>query len=342
MTMPVLVTGGAGFIGSHTCKALAGQGFLPVSYDDLSTGHAWAVKWGPLEQGSLGDERQIRVALERHRPEAILHFAARAYVGESVAEPANYYRNNVVGSFNLLEAARQYGIRYFVFSSSCAVYGAPNLIPITEKESLHPVNPYGFTKLVVERMLRDFDCAYDFRSVSLRYFNASGTDPEGEIGEDHDPETHLIPRALDAALGRLSHLDVFGDDYETSDGTCIRDYVHVSDLADAHVRALHALFDGAPTTAYNLGTGQGYSVSEVIRTAENVSDRRIPIRRLGRRQGDVAMLVADSHLAQSVLGWKPRFPDLETQIVHAWRWRRRHFGDTCRRAPSPDRGADAG
>ncbi|WP_343714468.1 UDP-glucose 4-epimerase GalE [Inquilinus sp.] len=315
----VLVTGGAGYIGSHTCKALVAAGFVPVTIDNLSRGHRDFVKWGPLEQADIGDGAALDRVMAQHRPVAILHFAALTYVGESVTEPALYYRNNVAGSLSLLEAARRHGVGNVVFSSTCATYGPPERSPIAEDTPQHPIHPYGASKLMIERMLADFAAAYGLRWAALRYFNACGADPDAEIGEAHDPETHLIPLVLMAAAGDRPHIDILGDDYPTSDGTCIRDYIHVTDLADAHVRALrYLLADGAPR-AFNLGTGTGHTVREVIAAVERVTGRPVPVRLSPPRPGDSPSLVADPSLAASVLGFRPRF-GLEDSIRTAWAW----------------------
>lgn len=319
----VLVTGGAGYIGSHACKALAHAGYLPVSYDSLEHGHAEAVRWGPLEQGNIADRARLDEVITRHRPLAVMHFAAYAYVGESVSDPGKYYRNNVAGSLTLLEALRDHGIAACIFSSTCATYGVPQRLPLTEDHPQQPINPYGASKLMVERMLGDFDAAHGLRSISLRYFNAAGADPEGETGESHDPETHLIPLVLDAAAGTRPSVTVYGSDYDTADGTCIRDYIHVSDLADAHVLAMRALLDGAKTTAYNLGNGAGFSVHEVIDCARRVTGRDIAVAEGARRPGDPAVLVGDAHRIRTELGWSPRLADLEAIIATAWRWHQR-------------------
>lgn len=267
----ILVTGGAGHIGSHACKAIATAGYTPVSFDNLVYGHPWAVRWGPLEIGNIADRTRLDEVIEKYQPAAVMHFAAHAYVGESVQDPGKYYCNNVAGTLTLLEAMRDHGIDKLIFSSTCATYGVPNDVPIREDHSQQPINPYGASKLMIERMLQDFEVAHGLRSISLRYFNAAGADPGGEIGEAHDPETHLIPLVLDAAAGKRPAITVFSDDYDTPDGTCIRDYIHVSDLADAHVLALKALEAGAKTTACNLGNGQGFSVRQVIDSAARVS-----------------------------------------------------------------------
>ena len=300
--MKILVTGGAGYIGAHVCRALAGCGFLPVAYDNLSNGHADAVRWGPLIEGDLNDTDQVAAALQTHSVTAVMHFAAYAYVGESVAEPATYYRNNVGGTLALLEAMRRTGTGAIVFSSSCAVYGSPERLPIDEATPKLPLNPYGETKLAVERALHWYAGAYGLRFAALRYFNAAGADPEGEIGEDHDPETHLIPLVLRAALGTGEPVEVYGSDYPTADGTAIRDYIHVADLGDAHVRALGYLGAGGENGAMNLGTGEGCSVRQVIAAVERIAGRAVPFREAARRPGDPPELVADPALARARLG----------------------------------------
>src|SRR5690242_12648856 len=284
VTKNVLVTGGAGYIGSHTCKILAQEGYQPVAFDNLSSGHTWAAKWGPLERGDILDRTALDQAIKKHRPSACLHFAAFAYVGESVANPGKYYRNNVAGSLTLLEALRDHGVNQFVLSSTCATYGVPDKVPIDETLIQAPINPYGASKLMVERVLADFHTAYRLRSVALRYFNAAGADPDGEIGEDHDPETHLIPLLLDAAAKGAS-FTINGDDYDTPDGTCVRDYVHVTDLAEAHVLALASLERAAGFAAYNLGTGRGFSNREIIDAASRRLGRHIEVTVGPRRPG---------------------------------------------------------
>ncbi|WP_295393326.1 UDP-glucose 4-epimerase GalE [uncultured Thiodictyon sp.] len=324
----ILVTGGAGYIGSHACKALAHAGFTPVSYDNLVYGHRWAVRWGPLEEGDIGDRARLDAVIAQYRPAAVMHFAAYAYVGESVLNPGKYYRNNVVGSLTLLEAMRDHGIGQLVFSSTCATYGEPQRVPIDEGHVQRPINPYGASKLMIERMLGDFATAHGLNWIALRYFNAAGADPDAEIGERHDPETHLIPLVLDAAAGIRPSITVYGDDYDTPDGTCIRDYIHVSDLSDAHVLALRSLQSGGPSVAYNLGNGQGFSVREVIAHAGEITGRDIPVVLGPRRPGDPPRLVADASQAQEVLGWQPRYPSLDEIIASAWRWHQWH-------APAP-------
>ncbi len=321
----ILVTGGAGYIGSHACKALARSGYTPVAYDNLVYGHPWAVKWGPLVEGDILDRTQLDRAIEQYKPSAVMHFAAFAYVGESVQEPAKYYRNNVVGSLTLLEAMLEHNIDKFIFSSSCATYGLPGPGTITEDHAQQPINPYGRSKLMVEQVMQDFSAAYGLRSIALRYFNAAGADRAGDTGEDHDPETHLVPLVLDVAAGRRESITVFGDDYDTEDGTCVRDYIHVADLADAHVLALKALEDGAESTAYNLGNGQGFSVQQVIETARRITGRDIPVLMGQRRPGDPSRLIGNADRISSNLNWNPQFQDLESIIHTAWKWHRKHF-----------------
>jgi UDP-glucose-4-epimerase GalE len=320
----ILVTGGAGFVGSHACKALARAGYEPVAFDNLERGHERMVKWGPFERGDLREASDLRRAFERWRPSAVMHFAAYAYVGESILDPLRYYANNIGGTANLLRACANFECRSFVFSSSCATYGIPMRLPIAENDSQQPVNPYGFSKLVVERMLRDVEVAHGIRHVSLRYFNAAGADPDGDIGESHDPETHLIPLVLFAAMGRLPSIKVFGDDYPTPDGTCIRDFVHVSDLADAHIAAIEWLKSDNPSESFNLGNGQGFSVNEVVRVSEQIAGRDINTEMSTRRPGDPPILISDSTKALKLLGWKPRFAELDKQVEHAWRWLRQN------------------
>jgi UDP-arabinose 4-epimerase len=322
----VLVTGGAGYVGSHFCKAVAREGFKPIVLDNLVFGHESAVRWGPLEQGDISNRVRLDELFEQYQPAAVMHFAAYAYVGESVTDPGKYYRNNVAGTLTLLEAMRDHGVGKLVFSSTCAIYGTPERMPIPESAPQRPINPYGTSKLMVEMMLRDFDAAHNVRSMVLRYFNAAGADPDGEIGELHDPETHLIPLALDAAVGRGPPLTIFGDDYDTPDGTCIRDYVHVSDLADAHVLALQALERGGKSAAYNLGTGRGVSVREVVEAVERVTGLAVPHSIGPRRPGDPASLISQALRAASELGWQPQLSDLDTIVATAWAWHRKAHG----------------
>ncbi len=315
----ILVTGGAGYIGSHVCKALASAGFLPLSFDDLSRGHEWAVKWGPLVRGTLLDGAALDAAMAAHRPLAIIHLAGFTYVGESVRDPLLYHTNNVAGSLSLLAAASRHGIGSLVFSSSAAVYGDPLATPIPESHPMAPINPYGFTKMAVERFLADVEVATGMRSISLRYFNAAGADPDGETGEAHDPETHLIPLVLAAVRGGRP-ITLYGDDYDTPDGTCIRDYIHVTDLAEAHVLALRSLLDGGPSSALNLGTGSGLSVREIVTAAERTTGRPVPFAMGPRRPGDPPRLVSDAALAHRELGWTPRHSEIGSIIGTAWRW----------------------
>jgi UDP-glucose-4-epimerase GalE len=324
--MSILVTGGAGYIGSHTAKMLAESGQSPVVLDNFAYGHDWAVKWGPLERGDLGDADFIKGVFSRHSIDAVIHFAAFAYVGESMTHPRKYFQNNTVNTLNLLDAMIDRGVTAFVFSSTCATYGVPTHVPIDETHLQTPVNPYGESKLMVEKILRWYGEAYGLKSVALRYFNAAGADPDGAIGEDHDPETHLIPLVIDAARGTRPPVGVFGTDYPTPDGTAIRDYIHVTDLATAHVGALDYLRKGGATTAINLGTGKGRSVREVIQTVEAVSGRRVPTVLSPRRAGDPPALVANPQKAKDVLGWSARYVDLRTIIEHAWKWHTRHDG----------------
>src|SRR5215213_296064 len=318
--MRVLVTGGAGFIGSHTCKALACAGWEPVVLDDLSMGHRGAVRWGPFIHGNVGNRGLLRQVMAEHHIEGVIHFAAHAYVGESVSEPRKYFHNNVANTLALLDAMMDVGVERIVFSSTCATYGLPESLPIGEDHPQRPVNPYGESKLFVERILQAYGHAYGLRWINLRYFNAAGADPEGELGEDHDPETHLIPLVIHAAFGQRPWIDVFGTDYKTSDGTAIRDFIHVTDLADAHVRALRHLRNGGESLALNLGTGTGYSVREVIATVERVGRCSVPVREAPPRPGDPPVLVADARRAQSVLAWQPRYADLDVIVGTAWDW----------------------
>jgi UDP-glucose-4-epimerase GalE len=321
--MKVLVTGGAGYIGSHACKALAAKGIEPVVYDSLVRGHRGAVKWGPLEQGDIGDAARLRAVLDHYEPAAIMHFAAYAYVGESNEDPLLYYENNFAKAVALLRTIVDRKRLPLIFSSTCATYGIPNSLPISEDHPQSPINPYGRSKLFIERMLADADAAYQQRSVSLRYFNAAGADPEGEIGELHDPETHLIPLVLAAARDKTP-VRIFGDDYDTPDGTCVRDYVHVCDIVDAHVCALDYLWAGGATCALNLANTRGYSVKEVIAAAERVTGKTVPVEVAARRPGDPPVLVGSAERAKQVLGWTPKRPDLDVQIKDAWNWMIEH------------------
>jgi len=317
----VLVTGGAGYVGSHACKALAAAGFTPVTIDNLARGFRSAVRWGPLLEIDLLDRDGLAKAVTQLKPLAVLHFAAYAYVGESVDKPLFYYRNNVAGTLNLLDAMAKAEVRRLIFSSTCATYGVPHSLPLTENHPQQPVNPYGASKLMAERIIADSCTASGLRAVMLRYFNAAGADPDGEIGENHNPETHLIPLVLDAILGRAPPVSINGVNHETDDGTCVRDYIHVSDLADAHVLALRYLLAGGTTSALNLGTGTGFSVRQVIETAEQVTGRQVPFRSGPPRPGDPPILVADPSRVCDVLGWRPKRNALEMQIADAWSWR---------------------
>jgi UDP-arabinose 4-epimerase len=310
----VLVTGGAGFIGSHTCKLLAAAGIEPIVYDNLVTGHRCAVRWGPLVKGDIQDTDLLVRTLDEYKPHAVIHFAASAYVGESVEDPAKYYLNNVAGSLSLLEACRRVQVMKIVFSSSCATYGTPANLPIRETTPQNPISPYGRSKLMVEQILKDYDFAYGLRYVSLRYFNACGADPEGELREDHEPETHLIPRALLCASGKLDRLALFGDDHETVDGTCVRDYIHVTDLARAHVQAVQYLIDGKESLAVNLGSGQGTSIREVLEAIGRLTARPVPTVVAPKRPGDPPILIADSTLASKRLGFVAQLSDIDTII----------------------------
>lgn len=316
--MKILVTGGAGYIGSHTCMVLSADGFTPIAYDNLSRGNRWAVQWGPLEVGELADVARLREVLRRYRPAAVVHFAAYAYVGESVENPLLYYENNIVGSTGLLRAVMAEGAIPVVFSSSCATYGNPDATPISEEHPQRPINPYGFSKLAVERMLQDLQ-SQGLRSISLRYFNVAGADPQGRIGEVHDPEPHLIPRVLAAAQNGTA-VTVYGTDYPTPDGTCIRDYVHVVDVADAHHLALAKLLDGGGSATFNLANTRGFSVLDVVHMAKRVTGRNIIVEPAKRRPGDPAILVGSAERARACLGWVPKRSGLDSQITDAWNW----------------------
>ncbi|MBY5440818.1 UDP-glucose 4-epimerase GalE [Rhizobium leguminosarum] len=315
----VLVVGGAGYIGSHTCLDLANKGYTPVVFDNFSNGHREFVRWGPAEEGDIRDRARLDEVLAKQKPAAILHFAALIEVGESVKDPVSFYENNVIGTLTLLSAAQAAGINAFVFSSTCATYGLPQSVPLDETHRQVPINPYGRTKYIVEQALADYDQYRSLRSVVLRYFNAAGADFEGRIGEWHQPETHAIPLAIDAALGRRQGFKVFGSDYETRDGTCVRDYIHVLDLADAHVRAVEYLLKGGDSVALNLGTGTGTTVKELLGAIEEVSNRPFPVEYIGRREGDSHTLVANNDKARDVLGWVPQY-DLSEIIRSAWDW----------------------
>lgn len=322
MKKVVLVVGGAGYIGSHTCLVLAERGYEPIVFDNLENGHAEFVRWGTLEMGDIRDRSRLDEVLTRYKPVAVMHFAALIEVGESVKNPAAFYENNVLGAVSLLNACVGAGIGAFVFSSTCATYGLPENVPMDETHPQVPINPYGRTKHIVEQALRDYSTYAGLRSVILRYFNAAGADMEGRIGEWHTPETHAIPLAIEAAIGRRQGFKVFGDDYDTRDGTCIRDYIHVLDLADAHVRAMEYLLAGGETVELNLGTGTGTTVKELLAAISDVSGRPFPVEYAARREGDSTSLVANNEKARAVLGWTPRYqlPDI---IRSAWHWHTR-------------------
>lgn len=316
----ILVTGGAGYIGSHACKALKAADYTPVTYDNLSTGWQDAVKFGPFEQGDLTDRARLDQIFAAYQPVAVMHFAALSQVGESIREPGLYWHNNVAGSLNLLQAAVQAGCRNFVFSSTCATYGDQDNVILDETSEQHPINAYGASKRAIEDMLRDFEVAYDLRHVIFRYFNVAGCDPAAEVGEFHQPETHLIPLMLDAIEGKRDALTIFGTDYDTPDGTCIRDYVHVCDLVDAHILGLKWLEDAKGSRVFNLGTGAGFSVREVIDQSAAITNRPVPVVEGPRRPGDCTKLVSGSSRAEAELGWRPVRSKLDKMIADAWRW----------------------
>ncbi|TQS70362.1 UDP-glucose 4-epimerase GalE [Rhodobacteraceae bacterium] len=320
MVQHVLVTGGAGYVGSHACKALKRAGYVPVCYDNLSTGWRNAVKFGPLEEGDLHDRARLDEVIAHYKPIAIMHFAALSLVGESMKNPSKYWATNVNCALNLIEAAIDAGIDKFVFSSTCATYGDQDGVVLDETTPQFPINAYGGSKRAIEDMLRDFGASHGLRSVIFRYFNVAGADPEAEVGEQHVPETHLIPLMLDAIAGKRAALTVFGSDYDTADGTCIRDYVHVSDLVDAHVLGLKWLEEGNPSEVFCLGTGNGFSVRDVISQSRSVTNQEVPIIEGERRPGDAVVLVSGSVKAKDVLGWQPQRTDLGTMIGDAWRW----------------------
>lgn len=319
MVKKALVVGGAGYIGSHTCLLLAERGYQPLVFDNFSNGHEEFVQWGPVEQGDIRDRARLDEVFAKHKPDAVLHFAALIEVGESVKNPLAFYENNVVGSLNLLAATIDAGVKAFVFSSTCATYGLPDRVPIDETHKQAPINPYGRTKWVVEQALKDYSQYAALKSVMLRYFNAAGADFEGRIGEWHEPETHAIPLAIDAALGRRAGFKVFGTDYDTRDGTCVRDYIHILDLADAHVRAVDYLLSGGETVELNLGTGTGTTVKELLDAISEASGKPFPVEYTERREGDSTTLVADNRMAKEVLGWEPKY-NLKDIIQSAWNW----------------------
>jgi UDP-glucose 4-epimerase len=325
----ILVTGGAGYIGTHAVLALKQAGYDVLVLDNLVYGHRELVTdvlKVNLIEGDLSDRALLDKVFSTYSIQAVMHFAAYAYVGESVTDPAKYYRNNVMATLTLLEAMLTAGVKRLVFSSTCASYGNPQILPIPEAHPQQPINPYGRSKLMVETILSDFDHAYDFRSVRFRYFNAAGADPSGRLGEDHDPETHLIPLVLQTALGKRSHISVFGTDYDTPDGTCIRDYIHVTDLAEAHVLGLDYLLKGGQTEVFNLGNGNGFSVQEVITAAEKVTGKPIPVVHTERRPGDPASLIGSAVKAREILNWQPKYAELEVILSHAWQWHQQRHG----------------
>jgi UDP-glucose 4-epimerase len=320
----ILIVGGAGYIGSHMCKYLHQNGMQPVVLDNLSYGHRQAVQWGPFYQGDMADTALLRKIFAEHSIEAVMHFAAFCYVGESVSDPLKYYQNNVSATLTLLTEMVAHNILNFIFSSTCATYGEPERLPVLENFPQNPINPYGRSKLMMEQILNDLDHANGLKSVCLRYFNAAGADSEGEIGEDHDPETHLIPIVLQTALGQWDELTIFGSDYPTKDGTCIRDYIHIQDLAQAHHLSLLHLLEGGESKKYNLGNGNGYSVLDIIKSAENITQKKIPYSYAERRPGDPATLVGSSALIIKELNWKPEFSSLESVLATAWNWHVNH------------------
>ncbi|MEN4018880.1 MAG: UDP-glucose 4-epimerase GalE [Methanobacterium sp.] len=319
----ILIVGGAGYIGSHLNKEISKKGYKTVVFDNLSYGYEKFVKWGIFERGDLGDIEDIRRVFKKYRIEAVMHFAAFTYVGESVEDPQKYYMNNVKNTLNLLQVMLEENVKYFVFSSTCATYGNPARIPITENHPQNPINPYGKSKLIVEEILKDYSDAYGLKYASLRYFNAAGADPDCEIGEMHDPETHLIPLVLDAASSKREDIKIFGTDYDTSDGTCIRDYIHVTDLADAHILALEYLQKGGKSDIFNLGNGNGFSVKEVIETAREITGKPIKEVEVERRPGDPPVLIGSSKKAMEILKWKPKYHDLSRIIETAWKWHKK-------------------
>lgn len=320
----ILVVGGAGYIGSYMCKYLSKSGFRPIVLDDLSTGHREAVRWGPFYEAAISDDALLNRIFSENTISAVMHFAACCYVGESVNAPAKYYLNNVASTIHLLDAMLKNKVNNFIFSSSCATYGEPNELPITETHPQCPINPYGWTKLMVEKILDDYRDAYGFKYVTLRYFNAAGADPDGEIGEDHSPETHIIPLTLQTALGQRDAIHILGDDYPTRDGSCVRDYIHIADLASAHLLSLERLLNDSKGGKYNLGNGDGFTVKEVIAAAREITARDIPSKVHKRRPGDPAILIGSSEKARKELGWRPQYGDIQTIIETAWNWHRNH------------------
>jgi UDP-glucose 4-epimerase len=316
----ILIVGGAGYIGSHMNKLLSRNGYGTVVFDNLVYGNRDFVRWGEFVLGDLADTNQIKLCFRKFPIDSVMHFSAFAYVGESVTDPAKYYRNNVLNTINLLDVMREFGVRHFIFSSSCATYGIPREIPITESHHQNPINPYGRSKLMVEEILKDYDKAYGIKHVNLRYFNAAGADPDGDIGERHHPETHLIPLTIYAALGMNKDVRIFGTDYATGDGTCIRDYIHVMDLADAHIRAIDHLKTTGQSDSFNLGNGGGYSVREIIETVRKASKRDFKVVEAERREGDPPVLIGSSKKATEILGWRPQYADIQTIVETAYKW----------------------
>ena len=323
MQKKILVVGGAGYIGSYMVKMLARKGYQPIVLDNLSRGHRELVVAGELVEGDLFDEKLLEEIFTKNRIEAVFHFAALAYVGESIQQPSLYYKNNVCATWKLLDKMVQHGVNLFIFSSTCATYGEPQWLPLTEDHPQNPISPYGRTKLVIEWMLEDFRAAYGLKYINLRYFNAAGADPEGEVGEWHEPETHLIPNILLSLLQESKSLEIYGNDYPTPDGTCIRDYIHIHDLCSAHMLALDYLLDGGEPASFNLGNGEGYSILDIIRTTEKVTGMSVKYEYRDRRPGDPARLIGSSEKARKVLGWSPKYGDIETIIETAWNWHRK-------------------
>ena len=328
--IPVIVAGGAGYIGSHMVRMLRDEGYRPIAVDNLSTGHADAVQAGELRRGDIGDAAFMRDLLQETRPACVMHFAASSLVGESMQQPGKYWRNNLVQTLSLLDALVDSGVKHFIFSSTAAVYGNPQQVPIPESHPTEPINPYGHSKLAVEHLLQDYDSAHGLKSIVLRYFNAAGAHPDGSLGERHEPETHLIPLVLQVASGRRTEIARFGSQHPTPDGSCIRDYIHVQDLCEAHLLALRRLESGAASATYNLGNGQGRSVTEVIETARRITGHAIPVRDDPPRAGDPPALVADATKAGAELGWSPRHRDLESIVSHAWVWEQRRLKGAVR------------
>ncbi|MBF0431511.1 MAG: UDP-glucose 4-epimerase GalE [Fibrobacteria bacterium] len=321
----ILVLGGAGYIGSHCCKYLADQGYAPIVFDNLSQGHKDFVKWGPFIKGSLHETDKLIKVMKEYEPVAVMHLAAFLSVGDSVTNPSGYYNNNVVGTISLLDAMIKCDIKNIIFSSSCAIYGQPETIPIQEFHEKSPINPYGRTKLIIEHVLEDYETAYGLKSVCLRYFNAAGADYQSKIGEDHSPETHLIPLILDAALGRINCIEIFGDDYNTPDGTCIRDYLHIMDIAQAHFKSFEYLLAHGKSLRLNLGNEKGYSVKELIQVVKDITGNTFKVNISARRPGDPAKLIGSTQLAKTTLNWQPQYNAIDEIIRSAWEWHRKRF-----------------